>query len=134
MEAARSIDWMAGSRGLIPGDSFSGALGRAAGENIGAYAITQGTLGNKNYSISYSGNNLTVNPRRISLSATAAGKIYGDTDPKLAVDITSGSLGSVTVSDALSDVTGTLTRQTGSSVGNYDIALGSGKPKANKLL
>ena len=134
-DADQTLSWTAetqsGSRGLIPGDSFSGALGRAAGENIGAYAITQGTLGNNNYSISYSGNNLTVNPRRISLSATATGKIYGDTDPKLAVDITSGSLGSVTVSDALSDVTGALTRQTGSSVGNYDIALGSGKKVSN---
>jgi len=134
-DADQTLTWMAetqaGSRGLMPGDSFSGTLGRAAGENSGVYAINQGTLGNSNYAIGYSGNNLTIHPRPITLSATATGKIYGETDPKLAVDITSGSLGNETVSDALSDVTGTLTRQTGSSVGYYDIVLGSGKKTSN---
>jgi len=130
-DADQTLSWLAetlsGSRGLMPGDSFSGALGRAAGENPGAYAINQGSLGNNNYIINYSGSNLTINPRPITLSASPSSKIYGETDPKLAVNITSGSLGSVTVSDALSDVTGTLSRQAGSGVGSYDIALGSGK-------
>ena len=131
----QTLTWMAEersmSRGLIPGDSFNGTLGRAAGENIGVYAINQGTLGNSNYAISYSGNNLTINPRPISFCATPTGKIYGESDPKLAVDITSGSLGSETVSDTLGDVTGILTRQSGSSVGSYDIALGSGRKAKN---
>ncbi len=134
-DADNTLTWLAetqsGNRGLIPGDSFSGLLGRTVGENIGTYAINQGTLGNSNYSISYSGNNLTINARPITLSATPTSKIYGETDPKLAVDITSGSLGRVTVSDVLSDITGTLTRQTGSSVGSYDIALGSGIKAGN---
>ena len=131
----QTLSWLAetqiGNRGLIPGDSFSGALGRTAGENIGTFAISQGSLANSNYTISFNGSNMTINPRPITLRASAISKIYGETDPKLAVDITSGSLGSATVNDALHDVTGTLTRQTGSDVGSYDIALGSGKKVGN---
>ena len=133
--ADQTLTWQAetqtGNRGFITGDSFIGSLERTAGENIGIYAINQGTLGNSNYAISYTSNNMTINPRPITLSATAINKIYGETDPKLAVDISSGSLGSVTVSDALIDVSGTLSRQTGNTVGSYDIALGSGKKAAN---
>ncbi len=134
-DADQTMNWLAesqtGNRGLIPGDSFSGALGRTAGENIGTFAINQGSLANSNYTISFNGSNLTINPRPIILQATATSRIYGETDPKLAVAISSGSLGSVTVSDALSDVTGTLTRQTGSNVGSYDIALGAGTKAGN---
>ena len=133
--ADQTLTWQAetqtGNRGFITGDSFTGALERTAGENIGIYTINQGTLGNSNYAISYTSNGLTINPRPITLSATATNKIYGETDPKLAVDISSGSLGSLSVSDALIDVTGTLSRQTGNIVGSYDIALGSGKKAVN---
>jgi len=131
----QTLSWLAetrtGNRGLMPGDSFSGALGRTAGENIGTYAINQGSLNNSNYTISYTGSNLTINPRPITLSASATGRIYGETDPELAVDITSGSLGSETVSDKLSDITGTLTRQSGNSAGSYDITFGSGTKAGN---
>ena len=33
--------------------SFTGALTRAPGENVGAYAIQQGTLANSNYNITF---------------------------------------------------------------------------------
>jgi hypothetical protein len=46
---------------LFTGDSFSGALSRMAGENVGTYAIQQGTLtAGTNYTITYVGANLTV--------------------------------------------------------------------------
>ena len=122
---------------LIGGDSITGALSRTSGEDAGLYAINQNTLaisdGNSgnNYSITYVGNNLTIDKRDITLAATAATKIYGDTDPALAATITGGSLGSVSVSDTLADVTGTLTRETGENVGVYDIALGTGTKASN---
>jgi hypothetical protein len=131
----QTLTWLpetqTGKRGLIPGDSFNGTLGRTAGENIGNYAINQGSLANNNYTINYSSNNLIINPRPITLNAITTSKIYGEPDPKLAVDITSGNLGSVTVSDALTDITGTLIRQAGNIVGSYDISLGSGKKASN---
>jgi hypothetical protein len=45
---------------LLFSDSLSGSLGRAAGGNVGTYAINQGTLANPNYSISFTGANLTI--------------------------------------------------------------------------
>ena len=41
--------------GLVNGDTLSGGLATpaAATSNVGAYAITQGTLANANYSIAY---------------------------------------------------------------------------------
>jgi hypothetical protein len=65
------------------------------------------------------------------LAATAVNKTYGNADPALAASITSGSLGSVTVSDTLADVTGTLTRTAGENVGSYDVALGTGSKAGN---
>jgi len=120
-------------RGLLAGDSFNGALSRSAGENVRAenYAITQNTLENSNYAINFTGNSLNIQPRPITLNPLAATKPYGEPDPALAVTITNGSLGSITVTDALSDITGTLNRQTGSTPGIYDIALGSGNKSGN---
>jgi hypothetical protein len=50
--------------GYVNGDNsnvFTGSLSRAAGENVGTYAITQGTLSaGGNYTLDYTGNNLTI--------------------------------------------------------------------------
>ena len=46
---------------LIGSDTFSGASDRDAGENVGTYAITQGTLAlSSNYTLTYTGANLTI--------------------------------------------------------------------------
>jgi filamentous hemagglutinin family protein len=126
-----SAEKQSSGRGLLSGDSISGELSRAEGENVSNYAIAQNTLSNSNYKINYTGANLTINQRPMTLIATAASTTYGEPDPALQVTITSGSLGSVTVSDALSDITGLLSRQTGSNVGSYDINLGSGSKAGN---
>jgi hypothetical protein len=119
------------------GVTLSGALARASGENVGtAYAINQGTLttGSNNYSINYTGANFAITARPITLSASAATKVYGQADPSLAVTITAGSLASVAVTDSLTSVTGTLTRSLGENVGNYNILLGSGAKAGNYLI
>ena len=58
---------------LANGDTdsvFTGALARATGENVGTYAITQGTLtAGGDYALSYTGANLTVTPRPITVTA-----------------------------------------------------------------
>ncbi len=130
-----SLTWefetQSNGRGLLEGDSFNGELARVPGEEIGSYAIIQNTLNNSNYAINYTGANLTINQRPITLSAMAASKTYGEPDPTLALSITNGSLASTTVTDALSDVTGSLRRQAGSAVGTYDILLGSGSKAGN---
>ena len=46
---------------LFGGDSFTGALSRVAGEDLGQYAIQQGTLSaGENYTTTYVGANLTI--------------------------------------------------------------------------
>jgi hypothetical protein len=45
----------------ISGDVLGGTLNRAAGEDAGTYAINQGSLNNPDYTISFTGNILTIN-------------------------------------------------------------------------
>lgn len=68
------------SPALISGDSFTGVLTRAQGENVGAYAIGMGTLSaGSNYSINYVGAEFTINKaaQTITFGALAA-KTFGD--------------------------------------------------------
>ena len=57
---------------LCTGDHYSGALTRAAGENVGTYAISQGSLtAGSNYSITFTGANLTIT-RKVLTSPTVS--------------------------------------------------------------
>ena len=119
-DADPSFTYTLTSGSLVNGDSFTGSLSRAAGSNVGTYAITQGTvtLGG-NYTISYTGANLTITAKSIAIAAAAKSKTYGDTDPALTYAVISGSL---VAGDAF---TGALTRNSGEAVGTYAITQGS---------
>ena len=59
------------SSGLISGDGFTGALTRDTGDDVGTYAITLGTLdAGSNYTINYTGANLTIQARNVGSSAS----------------------------------------------------------------
>ncbi len=105
--------------GLRAGDTLSGALATAATSTspVGTYAIVN-QLSNANYRITYTGANLTVTPRPITVSAASVSKSYGDADPALAWQVTGGSL---VGNDGLS---GVLVRESGESVGTYTIDAG----------
>jgi len=107
------------SGSLVDGDTLSGALGRTSGENVGTYAINQGTLANANYAIAFAGSNLTVSERAITLTAANRTKVFGDSDPSLAYSITSGS---VVGSDVFS---GSISRNSGENIGSYVIGQGT---------
>lgn len=68
------------SVGLVEGDELTGALARDEGENAGTYAITQGTLNNSNYTITYTGATFTITPKSLG----------DDTDPaeNITIEIT----------------------------------------------
>ena len=106
---------------LIGSDTFSGALGRDPGENVGMYNITQGTLAlSGNYTFNFtSGVQFKINKRPITITADAKSKFYGDTDPALTYQITSGSLKSGDT------ITAALTRVTGENFGTYAISQGT---------
>src|SRR5439155_13520556 len=82
---------------LYNGDTdtvFTGSLVRAAGENIGNYAISQGTLSaGSNYTILFTaGVTFAITPRNLTVTPTAGqGKIYGAADP-VALAYTHGTL------------------------------------------
>ncbi|MCO5093536.1 MBG domain-containing protein [Bosea sp. (in: a-proteobacteria)] len=115
---------------LVGTDAFTGALTRAAGENVGAYAIGQGTLAlGSNYALTYAGADFGITPRAVTVTASAGqGKTYGDADPALAYSLTAGSL---VGTDAF---TGALTRAAGENVGAYAIGQGSLSLGANYAL
>ncbi|MEQ9301793.1 MAG: MBG domain-containing protein, partial [Cyclobacteriaceae bacterium] len=104
---------------LVEGDAFAGSLARVAGENVGTYAIQRGSLFlSDNYALTYESDFLTIGAKAITVTADEQSKIYGEEDPELTYEITSGELA---FEDAIS---GSLTREAGESVGSYDIQQG----------
>jgi len=79
---------------LAAGDSLTGSLVRAPGEAVGTYAISQGTLANSNYSITFVSNNFTITAKPITVTANAGQtKVYGAAEPaNFTYSITSGAL------------------------------------------
>jgi gliding motility-associated-like protein len=103
---------------LVSGDSFSGALTRAAGESFGTYAISKGTLAlSSNYTLTFNGSNLTIGKKTVNVAAAPQTKNFGDTDPALTY-----------TNDALAfgeSFTGALTRAAGENFGTYAISQGN---------
>ena len=100
---------------LVTGDSLTGALTRAAGENVSTYSIDASALANGNYLITKQNGTLTISQRPITVTAVDKSKVYGDTDPTLSYAVTTGSL---VGSDSL---TGALSRAAGENVNTYSI-------------
>jgi hypothetical protein len=110
--------------GLVNGDTntvFTGGLSRAAGENVGTYAINQGTLSaGSNYAITYTGNNFAITPAALTVTAADKSKVYGVADPAL----TYGYAGLVN-GDTYAVFSGALTRAVGENAGTYAISQGT---------
>jgi hypothetical protein len=114
------------SGSLVPGDVFTGALARDLGEDVGTYAILQGTLVlSPNYVLTYMGGTLTITPRAITVSANPQTKFIGQPDPELTYMVTDGSL---VPGDTF---TGTLVREPGEHTGTYAILQGTLVASAN---
>ena len=128
------------SPALVGSDSFSGSLVRVAGENVGNYAINQGTLGlSANYSLNYIGANLTITAANLTITANGASKTYGSSLSFAGTEFTAGTLvsgdsvASVTLTSAGATNTagvGSYTinpgAATGSGLGNYNITYANG--------
>ncbi|TKC55555.1 gliding motility-associated C-terminal domain-containing protein, partial [Pedobacter hiemivivus] len=100
---------------LVTGDSFTGYINRALGENIGNYAIGQGTLAlNSNYTLNYTGADLTIGKQTITVVAVAKNRVYGETDPALTYTFSPDLI----IGDSFN---GALSRATGENVASYVI-------------
>ena len=105
------------AEGLVRGDTLAGSLERTAGENVGTYDITMGTLANSNYTISFNGAKFTITPRNITVKADNLTKLAGSSNPVLTWSVT-GLVGNDTLS-------GSLERVQGEEVGSYEITQGT---------
>lgn len=112
--------------GLVSGDSFAGTLARTAGEDVGTYTITQGTLSaGTNYSVIYSSADFEITPKVISLTADASQtKVYATADPAFTYSVVPTLVGNDTF-------TGVLERAIGENVGTYAIGQGTLTAGAN---
>jgi hypothetical protein len=93
---------------LVAGDALTGALARAAGQDVGPHAIGQGTLtAGGNYALAFTAGTLTITAKPVSAaSVTVASKVY---DGTTAATITARALaaGSVVGSDQVALTGGT---------------------------
>ena len=109
---------------------LTGALTRAAGEQVagGPYAISQGTLAaNSDYTISFTGNSLTITPATLDVTADAQTKVYGAADPTLTYVATGFQFSD----NEASVLTGALTRAAGEQVAGGPYAISQGTLAAN---
>jgi hypothetical protein len=129
--------------GLVNGDAVSGALSTSAtaysgtagsGSNVGTYPIAQGSLSaGNNYTISYTGANLTVNPATLTYVAGSASSVYGQT-PSVNAGTLSGLVnGDTQASATTGSMSYTTTATATSGVGSYAVT-GSGLTANNYTL
>ncbi|MBB1150545.1 fibronectin type III domain-containing protein [Myroides sp. NP-2] len=101
---------------------LTGSLARDPGENVGSYAIRQGTLTtSSNYSLIMTTATLTISPAPLTVTADAKTKEMGAADPMLIYQV-SGLKNGELAEDVL---TGTLTRDPGEETGVYPITQGT---------
>jgi hypothetical protein len=130
--AVPTLTYAVGGLGLVNGDTLSGVLTTASSStaSVGTYAITQGSLGNGNYAISYLGANDQIIPRPISVSANPQWRPYGVSNPTLTYTL--GGMGLVNGNSLAGSLTTTAT--TTSSIGSYQISQGSIAVSPNYVL
>ena len=89
---------------------------------MGSYAINRNTLDNSNYTITYNGDNFTINPLAVTVTADAGQqKTYGDVDPAAYTYTSSPAVGSTLANGDVISFSGILSRVAGESVGSYAI-------------
>ena len=105
--------------------AFTGELNRDAGENVGDYALTQGTLDNSNYNITFVSNTFEITKLRVAVAADAyQSKTYGDLDPVFTY-ASNPVRGSTLPNNEVVNFSGEMIRVEGENVGFYAIEQGT---------
>ena len=74
---------------LETGEGLSGNLVRAAGKDVGGYAITKGSLSaGGNYDLTVTPGELTITKKAITVTADVQTKVVGAVDPALTYKVT----------------------------------------------
>jgi hypothetical protein len=116
--ASLTVVFTSASQSVCTTSGTSGSIITLLG--VGTCVINANQIGDSNIAAaSQVSQNFTVNPRPITVTADAKTKVFGAADPIFTYTITTGSL-------VLGDeITGTLTRVTGTDVGDYQIQQGT---------
>jgi hypothetical protein len=93
--------------------------------NVGSYVITPGGLTSANYAIAFADGTLEITTRAVAVTADSKTKVYGDIDPALTYQLTSGTLA---YSDAFS---GALARLAGETVAASPYTINQGNLTLN---
>ena len=113
------------SSGLVGTDAITGALTRAAGEDVNSYAIIQGTLtAGGNYSITYTGANLTITQKEVGITWGQTLLTYNNmtqAPEATASGLVGTDVCNVTVSGAAKEVGSYTATATGLSNANYKL-------------
>ena len=127
------LTFAVGGSGLANGDALSGALASpaVAGSNVGVSGIVQGTLtaaANPNHALAFTGANLTVGTRAVTITADARIRLLG------AANLTFAVVGGGLING--DGLTGALSRAatSASPAGLYPITLGTLAATANYAL
>src|SRR5690606_1266238 len=101
-QADPALTYQITSGELYGSDTLTGALTRTTGQNVGTYAIQLGSLAaSSNYALTFVGANLTISQALLTVTSDSQSKTYGQADPALTYQITSGQLyGTDTLSGA----------------------------------
>ncbi|WCT13192.1 MBG domain-containing protein [Mucilaginibacter jinjuensis] len=111
---------------LAAGDNFTGALTRAAGENVNTYAINQGTLAlNGNYTLTYNGAVFSITKKVLTVTADNQAKTYGTANPAFTIKY-SGFVNNETTSNLTSLPTVSTDATVASNAGTYVITPAGG--------
>lgn len=120
--------------GLKNGDTkdsvMSGQGSRAAGENVGNYAIGQGSLGaNGNYILTFNEGKLAITPAELTVTADHKTKVYGDLDPTLTYSVSglkNGDTQASVTSGSLARISGENVTPEGYAITQGNVTLTSG--------
>jgi hypothetical protein len=122
---ADNLSFTVGGLGLATTDTnaaVASAVTRTAGENVGTYAVSQGTLTNGNYNVTtFSGSTLTISPALLNIIANNLSKYEETGDPALTFAVN----GLKFTDTATTTLSGTLARVAGEALGSYSIGNGS---------
>ncbi|RWU11021.1 MBG domain-containing protein [Pedobacter chitinilyticus] len=111
---------------LVGSDNFSGAITRVVGENVGSYAIEQGTLSlGGNYAITYVGANFVINKAVLTVSTNSAVMCQGNNLPALSLSY-SGFRFSDNENSLSAKPTVTTSATPNSAAGTYALIPGGG--------
>ncbi len=111
---------------LVGSDALTGSLSRDAGEDVGSYPITIGSLSaGTNYDFTFESSNFTINKKTITATAADKSKTYGEDNPELTFTY-SGFVNGDNESDLTKAPVASTEATAASVAGNYKITVAGG--------